>query len=290
MALKYRGMLIHVTHIDPAWLPRKDSEGPFDLATALELLPVMASHGMNVLIVDVEDGVVYRSHPEMARHYSVPIEQMRTLADGARGLGIDVIPKLNFSKSGRNFHDMWMKPHWDHVSWLKDIDDYYRVAADVIAELAEVMEPAEFFHVGMDEDHYRSVEQYVDTIETLRGIVSGLGLRTIVWNDSCHHLKTKIAQVHADKCRAAEEHISKDIVHILWDYGQAHREIVERVSGRGFQVWGAPGQTPEMVAEWRQALEANGGNGMIMSHWIKCDASNKDELVKLLATAGPGYA
>ncbi len=178
----------------------------------------------------------------------------------------------------------------DHVSWLKDIDTYYAVAKDVITELTEVMQPAKFFHIGMDEDHYRSVEQYVDIIQTLREMVVGLGLRPIVWNDSCHHTKMEIAQVHAVKCRAAEEHISKDTVHILWDYGRVYPEIVKRVSSRGFEVWGAPGQTMEMVTEWRQALEANGGNGLVMTHWIKCSERNRAELTRLLKTAGPAYA
>jgi hypothetical protein len=35
--LEYRGMLIHVTRIDPAWLPKKETEPPFDLDVALEL-------------------------------------------------------------------------------------------------------------------------------------------------------------------------------------------------------------------------------------------------------------
>lgn len=186
MSLRYRGMLIHVTHFDPEWLKRKDTEEPFDLGIALELLPLMAQVDMNVLLVDVEDGVNYRSHPEMKRPYSVPIDQMKTLSDAARSHGMSVVPKLNFAKSGRNFHDMWMRPHWDHVSWLKNLDQYYRVARDVIEELVDVMQPEEFFHIGMDEDHYRSLEQYVDTVLTLREIVSSLGLRTIVWNDSCH--------------------------------------------------------------------------------------------------------
>ncbi len=290
MSLQYRGMLIHVTHIDPEWLERKDVEEPFDLNVALDLLPLMTDAAMNVLIVDVEDGVRYRSHPEMTRPYSVPIDQMKTLADAARRLGMSVVPKLNFAKSGRNFHDKWMRPHWDHVSWLKDIDKYYAVAKDVITELTEVMQPEQFFHIGMDEDHYRSLEQYVETIETLREMVVGLGLRPIVWNDSCHHTKVEIAQVHAVKCRAAEEQISKDIVHILWDYSRVHPEIVKQVSSRGFEVWGAPGQTMEMVTEWRQALEANGGNGLVMTHWIKCSERNRAELTRLLKTAGPAYA
>jgi hypothetical protein len=46
MQLQHRGMLIHVTHIDPEWLKHKDTEGPFDLPTAMELLPLMARYGM----------------------------------------------------------------------------------------------------------------------------------------------------------------------------------------------------------------------------------------------------
>lgn len=111
MALQHRGMLIHVTHIDPDWVKCKNTEEPFNLKVALDLLPLLAGYGMNTLIVDVEDGVEYKSHPEMKRHYSVPIAQMKTLADAARSHGVDVVPKLNWSKSGRNLHDMWMKPY-----------------------------------------------------------------------------------------------------------------------------------------------------------------------------------
>ncbi len=289
MSLRYRGMLIHVTHFDPEWLKRKDTEEPFDLGIALELLPLMARLDMNVLLVDVEDGVNYRSHPEMKRPYSVPIDQMKTLSDAARSHGMSVVPKLNFAKSGRNLHDMWMRPHWDHVSWLKNLDQYYRVARDVIEELVDVMQPEEFFHIGMDEDHYRSLEQYVDTVLTLREIVSSLGLRTIVWNDSCHHMKTKVAQVHADKCRAAEEYLPKDVVHILWDYGNVHPDIVQRVVSRGFECWAAPGPDPEQVSRWKTAAQDNGGNGLIMTQWIKCAARNRQALIELLKTAGPEY-
>lgn len=289
MSLTYRGMLIHVTHIDPEWLKVKDVEEPFDLAVALDLLPLMAEADMNLLLVDVEDGVEYRSHPEMKRPYSVAIDQMKSLSDAARSYGMSVVPKLNFAKSGRNFHDMWMRPHWDHVSWLKDLDDYYRTAKDVIEELADVMQPDRFFHIGMDEDHYRSLEQYVDAILTLRQMVSDLGLRTIVWNDSCHRARTKVAQVHADKCRTAEEHLPKDIVHILWDYGNVHPEIVKRVVGRGFECWAAPGPDPDQVSQWKEAVESNKGNGLIMTRWIKCAKRNRQALTDLLKTAGPRY-
>ncbi len=290
MALAHRGMLIHVTHLAPGgWIERKDTEEPFDLAVALDLLPLMADSGMNLLVVDIEDGVIYKSDPELTRHYSVPIEQMRTLADAARDHGMDVVPKLNFSKSGRNLHDKWMMPHWHHVSWLKGIDTYFRVAEDLIAELTEVMGPRQFFHIGMDEDHYRSMPQYVDAIHRLQASVTKQGLRTIIWNDSCHDQPNMVAQVHAEKSVAAESLISKDIVHILWDYFGAHPDKVKRVASHGFEVWGAPGTTPDRVAAWRRAVEGNGGNGLLLTRWSKCSEKNRQMLTDLLKEVGPGY-
>jgi hypothetical protein len=287
MAIDIRGLLIHVTHYDPAWVAVKDFEPPFDLGVAMELLPLMASCGMNLLVVDVEDGVEYKSHPEMRRHYSVPISQMKTLADAARSHGIDVVPKVNFSKSGRNLHDKWLAPHWDHVSWLKNTEDYFRVGRDVIAELTDTMRPKKFIHIGMDEDHYRSHEQYVETIERLRGIVKELGLRTIIWNDSCHFRAKSIAQVHAEKSRTAEERISKDIVHVLWDYGGTHPDIVKRIASRGFEVWGAPGGEGEQIASWSRALDENGGTGLLMTNWIKCSKFNRNQLIEFVSNVGP---
>ncbi|MBN1807929.1 MAG: hypothetical protein JW909_02595 [Planctomycetes bacterium] len=288
--LKYRGLLIHVSHYDPAWVPAKDAEEPFCADTAVEIVEAMAGTGMNVLVVDLADGVEYGTHPEMKRHYSVAMEKLETVAARAESLGIDVVPKLNFSKSGRNLHDMWMRPHWDHTSWLKNLDEYYGVAGDLIGETVEALKPREFFHIGMDEDHYRSLEQYVETIETLRKQVGAHGLRTVIWNDSCHHEKTKIAQVHADKCRAAEERLSKDIVQILWAYNAAHPDVVKRVAERGFEVWGAPGGTPDQTEAWRAALQAHGGTGMLMTRWIKCSGRTRGEMLDLINTCGPGYS
>lgn len=155
-----------------------------------------------------------------------------------------------------------------------------------MTELVELMRPKQFIHIGMDEDHYRSHEQYVDTIERLRGIVKGLGLRTIIWNDSCHFRSRSIAQGHAEKSRAAEEKISKDIIHILWDYGNAHPDVVKRISGRGFDVWGAPGGNPEQIAAWMKALNENGGSGLLMTNWIKCSSFNRNQLIEYLKTIG----
>ena len=288
--LDVRGLLIHVSHYDPVWVKLKAKEKRFDVEVALDVVDAMAETGMNLLIVDCADGVRYRSHPELKRPYSVPMRDLRKLADAAHASGIDVAPKLNFAKSGRNFHDMWMRPHWDPLSWLKDLDVYWKVAADLVAELVDVCRPKRFFHVGMDEDHYRSLDQYVDAIGTLRVIVRKHRLRTVIWNDSCHFRKRSIAQVHADKCRAAEDLLEKDIVEVLWDYAGARPGIVRRIVGKGFDVWAGPGSTPGKVKAWRRAVVSEGGSGLLLTAWIKCDRANRKRLLDLVRTCGPELA
>ncbi|HUT25551.1 MAG TPA: hypothetical protein VM492_14490, partial [Sumerlaeia bacterium] len=97
-----RGFLIHITHYDPRWVERKPREKPFDLDIGLEVVDAMAEVGMNLLAIDCADGVRYKSHPELTRHYSVPMGHLKKLVARARKHGIEVAPKLNFSHSHIN--------------------------------------------------------------------------------------------------------------------------------------------------------------------------------------------
>ena len=66
-------------------MQRKAKEERFDLRTGLKVVDAMADVGMNLLVIDIEDGVVFKNHPELRRRYSVPMAQLETLArSGAR--------------------------------------------------------------------------------------------------------------------------------------------------------------------------------------------------------------
>jgi len=290
-SLEIRAYFIHMTHYDPKWCERKAQEKPFDVDVALEIVEAMAKHNMNLLLVDCEDGVAYKSHPELKRHYTVPMSHLRKLSDAARAVGVDVVPKLNFAKSGRNMHDDWMRPHSHPIQWMRDQETYWKVAEDVVGELVEACRPKRYFHIGMDEDHYRSVRQYVRAIKILRRMLKKHCLRPIIWNDSCHHKDTAGAQVHADKCRAAEELLPHDIVQMLWDYRRAWPSIARRVAERGFEVWAAPGRTVQNVRRWRKAVQAanrRGGGGLLLSPpWMKCCKSNRKAILNTLKVLAP---
>jgi len=78
------------------WCSRKAWEQRFGLQLALEAVARMAAAGYTTLVVDCEDAVRYRSHPELARSYTAPIQDLATLARQARELGLDVVVRPNF--------------------------------------------------------------------------------------------------------------------------------------------------------------------------------------------------
>ena len=105
--LEIRGYLIHLTHYDPRWVLRKNEEEPFRLKVGREIVDSLADIGFNMLLIGVSDGVEYKSHPELKRRYSLAMEQLEEFAAYARDKGLEIVPKLNFSRSEVNCHDCW---------------------------------------------------------------------------------------------------------------------------------------------------------------------------------------
>ena len=88
--------------------------------------------------------LVYPSHPELAVKGSWTPEKMRAELKRLRSLGVEPIPKLNFSAC----HDQWLKDY----SFMLSTDEYYRVVADLIKDVAEIFDHPRFFHLGWDEE------------------------------------------------------------------------------------------------------------------------------------------
>jgi hypothetical protein len=109
-----------------------------------ELTNAMADAGMNLLVIDLGEGVRYDSHPELAVDGSWTPAQLRDELARLRAKGIEPIPKLNFSAS----HDAWLGPYARMLS----TDTYYSVCKNLIAEVSTLFDKPRFFHLGMDEE------------------------------------------------------------------------------------------------------------------------------------------
>jgi len=146
----------------------------------------MADAGMNMVIIDLGDGVKYESHPEIAVYDAWSVDRLKRELTQIRELGLEPIPKLNFSAG----HDPWLGPYSRCVS----TDTYYAVCRELIAEVIALFDGPRFFHLGMDEEtaeiqrynNYVVVRQYDlwwhDLYFFFEQVERG-GVRPWVWSD-----------------------------------------------------------------------------------------------------------
>jgi len=116
----------------------------------------MAEQKINMVVINLDDSVMWHSHPEIALINSWTPERLREELAKIRKLGIEPIPCLNFSTT----HDAWMGKYSRMVS----TQVYYQVCRDLIAEAIEIFDTPRFIHFGMDEETYYDNQQNFDYI------------------------------------------------------------------------------------------------------------------------------
>jgi hypothetical protein len=84
----------------------------------------MAKAGMNMVVIDVGDAIEYASHPEISVKNAWSSTRLGEELARLRSLGLEPIPKLNFSTA----HDQWLHDYSRMVS----TPVYYKVCAEVI--------------------------------------------------------------------------------------------------------------------------------------------------------------
>lgn len=124
----------------------------FDRGLWDDITKRMQQARMNLLIIDLGDGVKYESHPEIAVKGAWSTDELRGEIRRLRSLGLEPIPKLNFSTT----HDAWLGKYSRCVS----TDTYYAVCRDLIAEVIRLFDRPRFFHLGMDEEEYASQKNH----------------------------------------------------------------------------------------------------------------------------------
>ena len=162
----------------------------FDDATWRYTTERMAKLGMNVCVLDIGEGLVYPSHPELACKGAWTPEKMREELRRLRQMGIEPVPKLNFSGT----HDLWLGQY----AKMTSTRPYYQAVADVIRDVCEIFDGPRFFHIGYDEEDYwhQTEFDYVvirqgelwwhDFLYTVKE-VERHGVRAWIWSDKMWH-------------------------------------------------------------------------------------------------------
>lgn len=177
-----------------------------------ETTDLMSDKGLNLALIDLAEGLVYPSHPELAVKGSWSVEKMQREIVRLKGMGIEPIPKLNFSTT----HDQWLKDYQRMVS----TPTYYRVCTDLIRDVCEIFGRPRFIHLGFDEENaelqkkhqlctIRQGDLWWHDLLKFADVSERLGMRPWIWSD--------YAWFHRDEFL---KRMPKSILQSNWYYGR----------------------------------------------------------------------
>ena len=202
-ASEIKAFLLHLGHnMWCEWLPQElmtdavlrkrkpDYRLACDEKLWLETTAKLAATGTNMLVIDVGEALAYPSHPELAIEGSWSPDRMRAEVKRLKAMGIEAIPKLNFSAT----HDGWLKDYHRMLC----TPEYYQVVADTIRDAVEAFDHPRFIHLGFDEERVewmrdnnyyaaRKGELWWHDFLYTTSCAEKLGVRPWVWSDMGPH-------------------------------------------------------------------------------------------------------
>jgi hypothetical protein len=248
----------------------------------------LAPLGINVLILEVDYGVQFTSHPELECR-GINREQARKLAETCRNSGIRLIPLLNclgHQSWGKNTSALLKKhPEFDetpHIpadnkgiycrEWCPSHPGVDKIVFDLLDELIDAFE-ADAVHVGMDEVFMIGSEKCPrckgkDVGELFAGVVNRLhrhlvaerDVEMLMWGDRLlDSTKFSYGTWEASKTGShrAIGQIPKDIIICDWHYERRDDyPSVRFFQQQGFRVlpstWKEPGAAVALIRCARQ--------------------------------------
>lgn len=258
-----------------------------------------AAKGLNMVVVDVGEGLAFPSHPELAIKGSWSADRLRAEVRRLKAMGLEPIPKLNFSAT----HDGWLK----HYHRMLTLPAYYAMQREVIRDVAEVFESPRFIHLGYDEEaagwigerNYFVIRQgELWWHDMLYGVkcVEDCGARAWIWSDyGWHHpefLKRCPKSVLLSDWYYDEANGGFDLAHYQ---AKEHRERLQQfhdLEKAGFdQVpcgtnWvgharrrlkiGADDVIGRLVKMGRTVIAPERLKGFLMAPWAACDTPENE--------------
>ncbi len=205
------------------WEPQKSEQLLFDDRVWEAVVAEATQSGINTIVFDLLDGISYGSHPEIAMKGAWSRQRMRHEIKRLKELGIQAIPKLNFS----TIHDNWLCEYGRMVS----TPTYYHVCRDLINEVAELFDHPRYIHLGMDEEDAKHAS-YTDLAVYRQG--------DLLWHDlqfyfDCVRDVGSIPWIWADPCFDYPEEFRKrikagDLVLSPWMYNAINPKHLTPIS------------------------------------------------------------
>jgi hypothetical protein len=250
----------------------------------------MAEKGYNLVMIDLGEGIEYPSHPELAVKGSWSVEKLRAELERLRKIGLEPIPKLNFSTC----HDAWLKEYGRMVS----TPEYYKVCAELIGDVCELFDKPRFLHLGFDEENAWHQRPYPMTVirqgdlwwhdllfmvkETERH-----GVRPWVWSDKCW----------GTKWTEFERRMPRSVLQSNWYYYREFADPFPHNRGKFVQAydlldkagfdqvptcsnWDNDVNTERTVKYCREHISAEKLKGFLTAPWKYTQPAERDRIIR----------
>jgi len=284
-------------HISMNMWKEKSPVLAFDDSLWKDLLEKMVEVGMNMVVMDLGDAILYKSHPEIAVKNAWSTDRLYKELEKIRAMGLEPIPKLNFSTC----HDAWLGKYSRMIS----TEYYYEVCREIIAEVAKIYETPRLFHLGMDEENARNQREHAQVvirqqnlywgdIYFLIGEVMKNGSRPWVWQDYVRHKPEIFARM-----------MPRSVLQSNW-YNRLDFNPETNIEAKAYQTLESLGY--EQVPGGSNYYEGTDDNfignvrfcaenvaderllGFIQSPWVSTEEENREKLLRAIELAGEAKA
>ena len=255
-----------------------------------EATKLAAKGGLNAVLIDIHEGLVYPSHPEIAVKGSWTPEKLRTELKRLRDMGLEPFPKLNFSTT----HSAW-QGEWRRMT---STPEYYKFCSDVIGDLCEIFDRPRLFHIGMDEEWpdgqpdepfvvCRQGDLWFHDCRFLIDEVEKRGMRAWMWSDFFRREPEKF-----------QKNIPKSVLLSIWYYAELFdpAKFPKNFAARGYWAyeniekagydqlptgsnWCGPRNVAMTIRHCTKTIAPERLKGFMVASWMKCVPESKARLL-----------
>lgn len=243
---------------------------------------VLARYKYNVLVLEVEGGMQFSSHPGISHPLALSKDEVTEIVEWARMHHMEVIPQMQ----SLGHCDYWLLKAYPELAedrsspynYDPSNPRVYSILFELFEEVIEVFKPRRF-HIGHDEvgetlgsspsaNGKLPYEWFAADVQKLHGFLRERGIRTMMWGDMLLGGWNPGAPGWRKAIARAIDSIPRDVMICDWHYGRARAyPSLEHFRQKGFEVIATPWYGRENNLYFAQAARDAGALGMIGSRW-----------------------
>lgn len=254
-------------------------------AAMIDFARVLASHKINMILLEIEDRMVFRSAPGVAVRGAFSAAELGRFEEECRSLFIEVVPKVQCLA-----HVDYILKH-ERYRTMREAGHPYQYCPRneaglalwkaMASEVMEAMPAGRYFHIGADEPanlgecricrRHSKADSYIYRVSRCIEHVANHGRRPVMWDDILRNLHRHMTD---DEARRTWD-LGRNAILMYWAYGYggANNEFpfLPPYLDAGMEVWGASGASG-CGPSWNQDLPPFRERALNMGVWSETAA------------------